>query len=602
MNEQDLREAMRTEMGNLETSPIVEEKLRAAYEQVRTAPQAKAGGRRYRQTEKIWLKPLKAAAGALGTLAAAFVILVGVSAANPALAAAIPGMESIIGFFSRQEYGLATQGGVEQYLQPVDSQPGQTAAETVQRGLQVKESYYDGEVLILGVQVTFPDAPKEYRELYGEYNLQFTDGEKVLSPAYQVARESEDSVFQRISEDTYVSQLILYPKEGNQLDLPDHFTMTVGFENFKALDPLHMVLAPGTDPEERVYISQEYPLELPETAEVSVARTEELLKTYDVQETENGCTLQQVIVTPVWTEVKIDTAESDEPIIMLAYDGKGEQLEAVHAYTEKFSYQRFRALEKGETAVTIKFFKKSNARDPIAEFTVPVEGGYYEKKEKSTWLAPGETGEIVYDPPIEEGGGFAQDASIRRVEPEETFTVQGAMAGLESGTIDLTFSKPKYYSDWREAGIADEEMNFSDALLPEQYGPSEYTFVLFDLTLEAHDAVSEGSGEYEGVYWITNFADASVLPEGAEFQRLVNGNLCWASAGIQYFSEHGIGFSDYYHMTLGANEQKTVQVGYMVKTEDLNAGRFLLHAWSSDQDHTEFFERTITALNVPPQN
>ena len=49
MNELDLREAIKAELSNNTTSPLVEEKLHATYEQVRNMPEAKRSGRRYWQ-------------------------------------------------------------------------------------------------------------------------------------------------------------------------------------------------------------------------------------------------------------------------------------------------------------------------------------------------------------------------------------------------------------------------------------------------------------------------------------------------------------------------------------------------------------------------
>lgn len=174
MNEQDLREAMRTEMGNLETSPIVEEKLRAAYEQVRTAPQAKAGGRRYRQTEKIWLKPLKAAAGALGTLAAAFVVLIGIGFANPALAAELPIIGGIFEQFrgkTGEQVPPSVNSKVIANAVPVDAVSSSVVDEASAVQIEVAEASCDGMTVNLALRMTCKDEKLNSMEttLMGSY-------------------------------------------------------------------------------------------------------------------------------------------------------------------------------------------------------------------------------------------------------------------------------------------------------------------------------------------------------------------------------------------------------------------------------------------------
>ena len=155
MNELDLRESIKAELSNNKTSPLVEEKLYAAYEQVRRMPEVKGGGRRYRQEERIWLKPMKAAAGVLGTIAAAFVILLGVCFANPALAAELPLIGGIFAKFigkTASEMPPSVNSTVIANAVPVDDNP--TNDETSDVQIEVAEASCDGMTINLALRMT----------------------------------------------------------------------------------------------------------------------------------------------------------------------------------------------------------------------------------------------------------------------------------------------------------------------------------------------------------------------------------------------------------------------------------------------------------------
>lgn len=602
MNEKELREAVRAEFGGAQSSRLVDQRMREAYdmleEQEMGLPPKK------RRLSRV----MKILGGTMGGLAAAFLVLVGLSTANPALAASIPGMESIIGFFqgSRQD-SLVAQGGIDQYVQPVASET--EAKAEPQEGLQITETYFDGQVLVAGVQITLPDAPKEYRELMGDYELKFTADGKELAPTYQLTKNNWETVFTRISEDTYVSTLTLYPADSDEasvdLGLPEEFTLSVGLESFHAIDPQMMVLAEGSDPEAYDYVPKTYELEPPEPFTLTVKKSEGLKKEYPVNETKNGCNLQQVTVTPAWTEIKFELDESlknsDDPIMMVPYDSKGNELETTYGYGV-YQRQRFRSPDKDETAVIVKFFYKNNAREPIAEFTVPVDGGYYQEKPISAWSEP--EGEVVYDPPMPEDAfpdPYA-DASFETIKLNDAVTVYGGRASdtmLESGSADVTFSNLRTYSDWQDAGIAEEDMNLSN---DQEEHPENYAFVLLDVTYQCHDAVSHVVEDSQNVFWINSFTIPRLVPDGTNRKKL-SGMV--AAEEISYFSEHGIGFSDYYHFSLEPNETKTIQMGFVLRKEDLEAGKLQLAIPSADLNSpisdTLFYNTHYYLLDIPAE-
>ena len=158
MNELDLREAIKAELSNSKTSPLVEEKLHAAYEQVRRMPEVTGSGRRYHQEERIWLKPVKVAAGVLGTVAAAFVILIGVCFANPALAAELPLIGGIFAQFigkTSSELPPSVNSKVIANAVPVDDNP--VIDETSMVQIEVAEASCDGMTINLALRMTCKD-------------------------------------------------------------------------------------------------------------------------------------------------------------------------------------------------------------------------------------------------------------------------------------------------------------------------------------------------------------------------------------------------------------------------------------------------------------
>lgn len=591
MNELELKQAVKAEYRANFSSPQVEEKLRQTYENLPDLPQ---------QRKRPALRVLRTAGAALGSLAAAFMLLVGISAASPALAAAIPGMESIVSFLKGSGRGdpLLQAGAIPQYAQPVASTTNEESP-----GLQITESYFDGQVLLLGTKLTLDDAPEGDLLLYPEYQVSFSDGEKKLSTDYETDYFSK--TMERISGNTFAGTLTLYPVEtgGDDvfLDLPDSFQITVGMKSLSAMDLCLMV--PRDDAGDGPYYpadydNKRYTLETPEAFTCSVSKDDSLKKVYPVHETKEGCTLDQITVTPAWTEVKLTLSEEREnaadPVILRLYDGKGEKLTSVYemgAYYSSFARQRFQTPVKDETSLTVKLFLKSDARTPIAEFTVPIEGGFDRPGDARS--VDGQVKELVYDPPCVEvnPSDIPVDPSIaQQLELNKPITLKGGYQALEAGSIDMTLSNPRYYSDWREAGIADEDMNLPMAM--QELDPQameekldDMSFVMLDVTLSADPETRQLSGLEN--YWITSFVDCMVTPTDRLLQGMAAANTpdaimvsLWSDE-IQYFSEHGIGFSDYYHFYLDPGETKTVQVGFLVSTEELEAGHMQIFGSTS---------------------
>ncbi len=573
MNELELKQSVKTEYQANVSSPQVERKLRQAYESLPDLPQ---------KQKRPTLRVLRTAGAALGGLAAAFVLLVVVSTANPALAEAIPGMENLLSFLRGSGRGdpMLQAGAIPQYAQTVDS-----AVEEGTPGLQVTETYFDGQVLMLSTKLTLEDPPEGNLVLTPKYRVHFFDGEKELTPDYEIDDYANSMV--RLSGNTFVGTLLLYPLEAGgeeaSIDLPDSFRVTVSMDSLSAYDPYLMVLPEGAgegphSPSD--YSSKEYTLEAPESFTCAVSKDDSLKKVYPVHETKAGCTLDQITVTPAWTEVKVTLSEElenpqtvDDAVLVRLYSSKGEKiisLAEMGSYISSNARQHFQTPVKDETGLTVKFFRRSNARTPIAEFTVPIEGGYDRLVKPAIAVDP--IREVVYDPPCTERDPADMEVDLsaaQQLELDKPITLKGGYQGLKEGSIDMTLSNLRYYADWREAGIDDEDMYVSPTAKEKL---DDMTFVMLDVTLSANDdAVFRST---DNTFWITQFADTMISP----IDQLLPAS---SSNEIQYFSEHGIGFSDYYHFTLEPGETKTMQVGFLIPTEELEAEHFQIHGRTS---------------------
>ena len=80
-----------------------------------------------------------------------------------------------------------------------------------------------------------------------------------------------------------------------------------------------------------------------------------------------------------------------------------------------------------------------------------------------------------------------------------------------------------------------------------------------------NDALAE-----EGTYWITSLLGVQAQDESAADTE----TLLKLYRGVSYFSEHMDGVTNYNHFLLGADEAKTVQVGFFVPESQLEGPSF----------------------------
>lgn len=563
MNERDeVREAVKTEFGVTVSTAQIDRRLQETYASLGEMPQAKKTNAR---------RVLKWVGGGLGSAAAAFLVLLGVSAANPAFAANLPVMQSIISFFRGGSAGfyqdpVIMEGGIEPYVK--------TVADTAQQdsAVQVTETYCDGKTLVASVKVTLPQAKEEYRRLQAEFEL--TAGETPITDYWAGNYNSATSLaMARVDDTSYVGSIVL---DVEKLNLPETFTLHAVLNTLTAVDDKLMVLDPADEKDGSSYRQKTYPLEWqPQTASTEVKNDPSLQKVYEVGKTQNGCTLEKITATPALTQ--IDVACDRDGVVMFAYGDDGKELTRMSKYGEESAEIRYyTALKKDASSVTVKFFDKNDKYNAIAEFTVPVEGGY---AGAVTEISRRDDGvEVVYDPPLPETDSNTRNQEgVEVTQLGETFTTDYS---LLSGTMDVTFHNLRVYRNWQEAGIADEDMN-DTARWNERMLEQDYRFVLLDITVETKDAVpsinldenyNESGEPGTGTYWISSFA----MPALVDYK--VGEETASYIGEVEYFSDHSNGISDYYHFRMDSNEKKTMQVGYMVPVEQLRLGNFQLSA------------------------
>lgn len=551
----ELREVVRAEYGRSNSSAAIDRRLRQVYGELGEMPVRKPGK-----------KVIRWVGSAAGGLAACFVLLIGVSVVNPALAAGIPGMESIVSFL-RGGYGSGTvvaEGGVDQYVQPVAATGEKEAG-----GLQVTESYFDGKTLVLGVKLTLENAPEEYRILSPEYALSFRAQGREIPVEYHPG--DLNSAMRRLDDTTYVGAVTMDLEKAR---LPETTEVTLGIASLTAVDTKMMVLLPDNSGEASSYQAKTYEIAWEDQPFVfEITKNEGLQRVYEVGETKNACTLERVIITPAVTEVDV-SADVDSRLVVVVYDSLGNELAQAHDYAtqreDPYARQCFKALPKSSTSVTVKFFSMDNKYDSVAEFVVPVDGGYAQEPVASPW--EDEDIPIVYDPPVPEmDSNIRNRENIQVVELGETYTPTLDALGLSSGSIDATYGNLQIFDSLEAAGIAEKDMNCFEYLL-EGLENGECKVVLLDLTLEAHDAVGVGT-EGRGTVGLSIASLAASSPVNSDLMGKEESGI---SGEIEYFSEHSNGFKDYYAFTLGANETKTVKVGYVVPTKQLEQGNFQL--------------------------
>ena len=512
----------------------------------------------------------------LTTAAAAFALLIGVGYVNPVFAENVPFINSIVSMLKGGEMGYSSpvvmEGAVDEHLTAL--------AVTDEKPFTINETYCDGKALVLGVTYKLdstavdPDADK----LLPTYKYTINGQEYSITHEYSGETQTEFADYTnqaaRLDENTFIGVITLDVSEFN---LTEDFDLSLAPVSLMASNSCYFV----ADAESGSYSAKTYEVNAKiDPADVKIKLDTTLQKLYSVNETKDIVTLNSISTSPAFTKIDWTTTEDDsaDPIIMFVYDNNGNEVQWL-----KFGNDdRFNnPLLKDTTSVTAKFFRKSNRKTPVAEFTVPVECGYADPR--TELFRNNDNKEIIYDPPITE-----TPVNTLNRNPEGAVYKLGDTItsdySLENGTMDITYSNMQVFGSYEEAGVKLEDLSFDNRNVS-----ANTKFVTFDVKFATHDAdtkpsdkldysVDQGRGIYDAearnyekfddttrTYWISTYCRLQKVTIDNYDGFLSNGE-------IPYFSGAMGGITNYYHFVMNANDERTFTVGVFVEDEYLKSG------------------------------
>lgn len=139
--------------------------------------------------------------------------------------------------------------------------------------------------------------------------------------------------------------------------------------------------------------------------------------------------------------------------------------------------------------------------------------------------------------------------------------------GADQGLMTLWYDNIKYYSSPEEAGISEEEL----ADIYSAADSADCTFVLMNMHMSCFDMMSTENTDTDGNI-ILSMTDISNVATSENTEKGHSDHTAY----LAYFSGHGTG-DDYYNLKVKENDEGEYVVGYMVDTEQLNAGNAWLY-------------------------
>lgn len=386
---------------NYETSetlpPIVQEKCQAAYTQIRQEAAEAASKKHPRKKLLVFTAVLSAAA-------------VGIGVAVP-VAASSGAFHSIYSFFSGKAVysdDPYQQNDLSAYAQPVEQQ---TSAEN--GSLQLDEVYFDGENLSMTLRLT--DLPADMQEsttlqapieatLNGEA-LEFhaiTGIYPVDPETSMVSMNGSDCVEQTLnyagflkSENGFVTVLTA-SYDGT---VSGTASLRISVPYYQGVDSSVMLLQQENADGSRSYAPKEtasHTLDASLTTEIQ--RQTDLETVYTPNETSQGITLEQVIVSPFSTEIVLSGSISENAVIEVT-----DQNQTAYAFLEDGVFDLHDSTWEtpltDATSLTITIAPDKESTAEAVTFTVPIEKGYRTASENDFNAAGGN--DVTYIPPLE---------------------------------------------------------------------------------------------------------------------------------------------------------------------------------------------------------
>lgn len=280
-------------------------------------------------------------------------------------------------------------------------------------------------------------------------------------------------------------------------------------------------------------------------------------KLYEINETQDGITLENVYITPFKTVVSINGLSERQQIRIIDQDGN--EIEYMHVYAgEEWEY-RFVPPLKTSKQLSVQVWDVDMDDFPtLYEFTFDIEKGFVDKYDVKY-----DTEDIVYDPPLEEMNRHEEEdynkmisAQVKAAEKVEKLPVNTPVS--EEITRDETMyeEKPETMAvSWKITGseigdviddnISDEEWES----LTTRYGATSENAKMLFVTYELTNTTNKTGN----IYWL----GAYIYSE--DFK------VCLGEPDYQSQKDNG-GKSSYKY-ELEANETRTITLGYIVPEE-----------------------------------
>lgn len=500
-----------------------------------------------------------------GVLAASLAVLIGISVVNPVFAKGIPFVGDIVsrltaGKTVNYQSPIINSGSVQAYLNAV---PDAGDAD-----FRILDTYCDGTALVLTTAAYVQGADPAVKVIEPTYSVKL-NGEPltVTNETTGEVRENLGDFFARMvraDDNNFIGTLVV---DISKFELSGRFTLDIAVTGLTGLDTAYYVQDFRGAYKEKTYdITADFP---PCTVTVNADRA--LERVYDVNATENGCTVSRIISTPAYTRFETDAGAYCD---VKTQDGT--RIEWLKFGVESSRNDYYKPLPENTTELTFTFYAKTDRVNPLATITVPVDGGYAQTL--YTPVTPAGI-DAVYDPPIDNAPQDVVrwgEASVALGETIES--TYGATEGCD-GKLLVTYSGMQVFDSAADFGLTEADMREMDEPLTRE----GMKFVTFDVRIESQDFVTDWNREFldenapedeiiqelssyekndgtASMHWITNFFQ----PQAKGYPML--------GGDIDYFSGHMNGMTNYYHFAMNENDARDFTVGAFIPDELLTAG------------------------------
>lgn len=288
-------------------------------------------------------------------------------------------------------------------------------------------------------------------------------------------------------------------------------------------------------------------------------------KLYEINETQDGITLEKVLITPFKTTVYL-TGLGERQAFRIV-DQTGEELEAMPVYTEdeliknEFEHKYvFASPLKTAKSLSVQIFDLDTDNFPTQyEFKFDIDKGFTDKYD-----VPYDNSDVVYVPPIEELDKQEEEAEKKRI--------NGMIEAAEKADkipLNTPFEQ-EYYID---ADAATEKMLLSWKVTGSNIGDvnaDDVSEIRWQWYYDFSDLTTENSKMLFITYELTNTTDktGSIYINGGPWVYSKDFELSWSE--YDYVSDKDNGGKSSFKYDFEPNQTKTITLGYVIPEEYAN--------------------------------